>query len=575
MRQTSRINRALHAAAQADLARIDAQYDAAVGLLARAPYDNHTHSSCTAQRIHIVRESFYAAASLLRAARPGDRRKAIPMLRNLCALQDRRATSRSFGVWPYYAEEPLDALRSPDVNWADFCGNAIIAILADHRGSLPGDLRRTMWSAARRAALAVFRRNVTPDYTNIALMGSVLTLHVGETDGDPSLIAYGREKIAAMEQRLAHHGGFTEYNSPTYTLVAIEELERLLAMVKDPAARASARRLHQAFWQMLADHYHPRTGQFCGPQSRAYQDTLIDDYILFIARRLGAWPVPHQDTPAASAPELVAALPVPREVRGVFLGQQRLPAGTRRQRLQVRADNVAVTSAVWRTPDACLGSVSHGTGWLQARPLLGRLALADGQGTGTIRLRLLANGADFASGEIYTEQHHGDALVLAGFGRNRGSYHLYLDRPEDGMIELRSLVLRFELQGERASVQSTTDGGLLALEQWQVKVRGGGQFKAVPAFTRVSTDAGVVAWEVVWFENTVKRLHFDDLPGASAWMSLSIAGPGVVPVRRPAPRLVRKERVESIFWGGRDPLRIEADMLIPQRCADKRRARSR
>ena len=59
------------------------------------------------------------------------------VIQKVCRLQDDRPDSRTFGLWSYYMEEPLDSMIAPDYNWADFISKCLldIRILAGERMS--------------------------------------------------------------------------------------------------------------------------------------------------------------------------------------------------------------------------------------------------------------------------------------------------------------------------------------------------------------------------------------------------------------------------------------------------------
>ena len=41
-------------------------------------------------------------------------------------IKDRDSTSERYGIWPMYPEEPLEVLRIPDWNYADFVGSQMV-----------------------------------------------------------------------------------------------------------------------------------------------------------------------------------------------------------------------------------------------------------------------------------------------------------------------------------------------------------------------------------------------------------------------------------------------------------------
>ncbi|MBL7373529.1 hypothetical protein INQ23_29865, partial [Escherichia coli] len=79
----------------------------------------------------------------------------------------------------------------------------------------------------------IMRRDVGPAYTNISVMGARVTLAAGELMRDAKLLDYGRKRLTGLLDYTRQQGGFNEYNSPTYTMVALEEVEAILSFVRD------------------------------------------------------------------------------------------------------------------------------------------------------------------------------------------------------------------------------------------------------------------------------------------------------------------------------------------------------
>jgi hypothetical protein len=137
---------------------------------------------------------------------------------------------------------------------------------------MPGALRAGVERAVRNACEAIVRRNVGPHYTNIAIMGAFVTLAAGEWLGDRRLEAYGAERLQRFYDYTMESGAFQEFNSPTYTTVAIEELSSIRTETGNERIRDMAGELLLIAWKTVAERYHPRTGQWAGPHARAYSD---------------------------------------------------------------------------------------------------------------------------------------------------------------------------------------------------------------------------------------------------------------------------------------------------------------
>ena len=227
-------------------------------------------------RVHAVVPSLKYALVLLKGSNRALDQRAIDIISKILPLQELDSSLPTYGIWPWLLEEPLSKMSPPDWNWADFCGGILLLVLKDHSGQIPASLKGLIREALGHAAWSIFRRNVLPGYTNICIMGAGIAAATGECLGEPRLVEYGRRRLQSMVRSTEYHESFEEYNSPFYTLVALEELDRILYLVTDSETRRAAEWLHAFGWQMVADHFHPGSGQWAGPHSRSYSDLLTE-----------------------------------------------------------------------------------------------------------------------------------------------------------------------------------------------------------------------------------------------------------------------------------------------------------
>jgi hypothetical protein len=105
---------------------LDRDFDPAVSLLQSKWSSAGYHSTLKAgATVHPLRDSLSYAAFLLKHGTDASVRRAHSVTDAVLAYQDCDPTSRTFGVWPYLAEEPLEAMNPPDWNWADLLGSTI------------------------------------------------------------------------------------------------------------------------------------------------------------------------------------------------------------------------------------------------------------------------------------------------------------------------------------------------------------------------------------------------------------------------------------------------------------------
>jgi hypothetical protein len=309
-------------------------------------------------------------------------------------------------------------------------------------------------------------------------------------------------------------GGFTEYNSPTYTRVALEEAERGLLLLRDPAARAAAQRLRYLAWETIAGHFHPGTGQIAGPQSRAYSDHVSPQLAEYLAEQTGV-PIHARDEIAGStAPikssSIVPALPCPAELAPRFAA---LPADpletTTRFSKNALGDRLGTS---YFTRDMTLGSVNHDFTWTQRRPLLGYWRTNTDRAV-VLRARFLKDGRDFCA---YTWQTQRGARVLSAWclTSGAGDFHPSLDRRADCTYPMSDLRVRISLQGRGVGARSLADN-LFALGagDWQAVIHtAAGRFESKPVNWTLGQEGDCVCVEAILYRGPQRLLDCRSTP---------------------------------------------------------------
>jgi hypothetical protein len=422
-----------------------------LGLSWKGP-DYHTRVTQGAW-VHPTRESLDYALALLRSGR---RERAAAIVRRVLALQDTDPTSKTYGIWPWLLEEPLTEMDPPDWNWADFCGARLAQLLVEHAGDLPGGLIQDTRTGLGHAAASIFRRNVGPAYTNIAVMGAGVTLVAGVLLDEPRLAGYGRRRLRNIVEHTERHGGFNEYNSPTYTVVTLAECERMLQLISDPSAHADAESLRRTAWQTIAEHFHPGTNQWAGPHSRAYSDRLDAGIAGYLSVRTGVEVRPHPAAVLRDRFEGTVPLPCPAGLVDRFRSPAR--EETELQSTFIRRDGEVgpTMGTTWMSGDACLGSVNRDNLWDQRRVLLGYWRTEEDPAV-ALRLRFLHDGRDFSSACARNAQSGPRILTTVGLLTGMGDVHHQLDPPSDGSFDAEDFRVRYELVGKGVAGRALGD----------------------------------------------------------------------------------------------------------------------
>lgn len=433
--QKARLNRALE--------RYHLDYNPAVRMVS-APFSSPGyHTTLKGGTVHSTRTALIYAVALLDTGDEPLRQRACDILDAVTALQDTDPNSKTYGIWSWFLEEPLAQMAPPDWNWADFCGTQLLQVALDHRHRLPADLAARVDAAIRHAAYSIKRRNVGPGYTNIALMGTYVTTVAAERYGLADLKDYAAQRLRRFYNYTKEQGSFTEYNSPTYSVVALEELGRMRQHIQDPDARTLIDDLYRMAWEDIALHFHVPSRQWAGPHSRCYSTLLRPSTLALLQRGLDPDPGWGADEPTITEQRL--DLPCPPDLHPLFT---RLDTPREVVKTYLKADP-PVIGTTWLENAFTLGSVSRGDFWNQRRGVLAYWGTP--QAPASLHVRFLRDGYDFAAAQLFTAQRRGDLLAAVNLSTDGGNTHLHLDRIKDGRFTAASLTLRFEFSGSAAA----------------------------------------------------------------------------------------------------------------------------
>lgn len=434
---------------EAVLAKEDAKYDEEVGLLRGAVGQVRYHTRLpTGTPIHPTNQSLGYAAASVASSDPVRHERARRIVRTVLSLQDQNPESAFCGVWPWFLEEPIEQMAPPDMNWADFLGVHLLQILT--RPAVLPELASDIRKALRLAACAIRKRNVRLSYTNIAIMGTYVTIAAGQILEDATLLEYGRDRLRRFVEFTREFGGFPEYNSPTYTIISIIEASRMFQVFTDPADLELAREIHEMLWEEVATHWHAPSRQWAGPHSRSYSTLLTSGALGFIQRALGDQ-VQLMDEP--ELPSIDSAL-VPIQCPDSFVSYFAEANPMAHREMTVSRGEPDLIGHTHMEPGFVLSSAERSSFWNQSRGLLAYAPSADGPVA--MAVQFLHDGYDFCSANVLTRQE--DSRVLAGIclAFDGGDKHPELDRYPDGVIGAEDWRIRFDLLNVKEVPESLT-----------------------------------------------------------------------------------------------------------------------
>lgn len=424
--------------------------------------------------VHPTISSLEYAVLLLRCDDEPSWRRASDIFSRVVGMQDTNSASPTYGLWPYVLEEPLSAMSPPDRNWADFCGGRLAEALREHPDRLDESLVQQMRDSLGHAAWRIFRDNIRPHYTNIAIMGGVVCAAAGELLGDDRLLKYARLRLRRVVDHTRDAGSFNEYNSPAYTTIAIEECERALHLVRDTEIRDQVEELWQVGWQTVAEHFHPGTQQWAGPHSRAYTDRLSISGARFLSERTGVPIRVDESMPDGvwTGPVNLTVIPISCPAKWIerFAALATDPMEVRTQFIRRPEGKPSTHGVTWMTSDACLGSISRDNMMYQRRPVLAYWNTSS-RAVATLRLRFLHDFRDFSSAYVCNAQRDRRVLSAVSLLTDMGDYSLHLDCPPDGVFEAEDFRLRYHLLAPEARVTHVgVDRFELAADPWKAVI---------------------------------------------------------------------------------------------------------
>ncbi|MEZ4636720.1 MAG: hypothetical protein R2856_17455 [Caldilineaceae bacterium] len=316
------------------------------------------------------------------------------------------------------------------------------------------------------------------------------------------------DAVCAVVEHTEQHGGFNEYNSPTYTVVVLHECENILHLVEDAQARADAETLRVFAWETIAEHFHPATQQWSGPNSRAYTDRVPASLCGYLTAQTGVEIRPHPDAPDRGSElplpyhlpcpphltERFRTLPQPEmTIERRFITGGRGKHGARRHLAgRGRHPGQCQPRLFLDAASPCPRLLAH-----RRRPRRGAASAFPQRRTG------------LSSAYVRNVQHGRRILSAVNLLTDRGDFHISLDRPADGRFTGSDLRLRYELTGHGVTARQVRDGvyELAAGNHRAVIHTAPGQFGEHAVTWRLGQDEGRVFLDAVCY--TGPEMTFD------------------------------------------------------------------
>lgn len=533
------------------------KYDPAGKMLTSTINGYNYHTDALSGQFHQVRSSFNYAVLLLDLADQQYTQRAFDVIEKTITLQDQDTLSKSCGVWPYYQEEPLATKKSPiDFNWADFSAVALLDVWMGHQDEIPADLKPKIEKALILAAKSIQKRNVGPGYTNIAIMGTYVTYMVSHLFNLPAMQDYANARLKRFYDYTLEKNGFSEYNSPTYTIVALDELYRMKSHIIEPMAKKQIDSLYSIGWEIIAKHYHKPSGQWAGPHSRSYS-TLVKPsfYAILKEGSNGKIDVGMEE----KRNDVKIKHQIPAHLMHYFLS----PEYPRTVSDIFEKDEPQTTGTCYLTEKFALSTANRSSLWNQRRPFLAYWGSV--QSPKYLQVRFLHDNYDFSAATFYGSQHQNKVLACIGFISNGGDKHISIDRLKDGKFLAKDLRLRFEFGNVKNAEElmvpaSVNEQFEISLDQLKFKLQLlKAEFDGAKGYWEKGSD-GKNSWiDLVFYSGAEKEIDLTKIEKAAAGFIFELDATGKkMPLKRA--NVSEEAGLMKIEWEG---LKVETP-LKPQ-----------
>lgn len=484
------------------------------------------HTKLTSGRVHQYVQNSDIAVALFDGGREDDIEIGLKVVDALLDAQCKKEGD-TFGLWSYFYEEGLEEMDAPDWNMADFNGINLLQLLLDYADKLGDERAEGVRIACENACRCIIKRDVTITYTNVTVMDIYMTLVFGERY-NREIFDFGKNKLKRFYHLVMNQKSFEEHNSPTYSIVVANTLGIMLRHVHDAEALNMINELNSLEWRVIAEHYHFATGEWTGPQSRAYSQFLEPAKQSYFEKALD-FKISLADEKCFYLTDMRYDVMCPEEYAEFFTDPNRI---TEKRRLLSRGFNYpcfepARLETIYISPRYTLGSFHLCGGWNQHRNVMAYLG--NRKEKYCLRMRVLHDFYDFCSGYTATIQEKASAISVTDFHTDRGDTHMDLDKLENATISAKDLRIRYQAE---ANTDGITDS--IEIEKLQngctlkiagVPVRIGFDFAEFAGFApyfEISRDGRFLNVDMVLYSGDRRDIKLNNIDSAVCVSHISI-----------------------------------------------------
>ncbi|CAG7936799.1 unnamed protein product [Penicillium salamii] len=205
---------------------------------------------------------------------------------------------------------PPEIYTTYDPNWREFIGTQLVQIVEEFSDLLGDSLVSQIEDSLEIAAVGSMRRNgsypegdnLTPGYSNPAIMRAWFVSWIGERRDNQTFIDYANEQGDLVLELFESTGSnvLSEYNAPTYYGMDTWALAGALKYgPKNSTMTKNSQFMLKELWADIAAHYNPYLGNMVGPYDRAYTRDIVSnsaviDYFWWGLFGYGVGPQPNK-----------------------------------------------------------------------------------------------------------------------------------------------------------------------------------------------------------------------------------------------------------------------------------------
>lgn len=437
------------------------------------------HSTITG-RVHGTNITAEYASGIFYAGQKEYYKRAVAAFERLGQLQDSDPESKTYGLWPYFKEEDLHAMKAPDYNFSDFISKHFIYVLKMHSDELEPDEREMMKTILCRAMRCSIKRNVSPDYSNISMMSSMTIISAAELLEDEAMLENGKARLCKAYKYNMFSGAFSEYNSSTYTILLLAELTRMKLFFKDEECCQMAQELEDLAWENLSLYYNTKIGQLSPPEKRSYRDLDDGQLSAFIYLATDG----KYGSPDGEDKLVMSFLTLPFKCPDRFLKNFDInnkfidKAYYKKNNIRSADEDTVIIRSLdspelhaytFMTDKYSMGAFDKSDLWNQRRTC--SVVWSDGNGSKSFRLRGINGDYDYCSALSSVTMTDNSIGGLLGYATDHGDFHYILDKDKSGAIKTNYLGFKFCLSGNTDDVKITRDKNVFTISDSTVTIR--------------------------------------------------------------------------------------------------------